>query len=99
MIQNVGDKIRYLRDKAGYTQTYLAKKLGISRSAVNSWEMALSSPSLSNVVKMSEIFHVSIDYLLSSSERFLVDISNLTHEEREIVLKLINCLSEKNEEK
>ena len=59
MISNIGDKIRYLRDKAGFTQSYLAKKLGISRSAVNSWEMSLSSPSLSNIIEMMELFHVT----------------------------------------
>ena len=50
MVNNIGERIRYLRDKMGYTQTYLAKKLGISRSAVNGWEMSIAAPSLSNIV-------------------------------------------------
>ena len=91
MINNIGDRIRYLRDKAGFTQTYLAKRLGISRSAVNSWEMSLSSPSLANILEMTQIFHVNADYLLSTSDKMLVDISSLTNEEREIVLRLISC--------
>lgn len=96
MIHNIADKIRYLRDKAGYTQTYLAKRLGISRSAVNSWEMSLSSPSVANIVEMTEIFHVSADYLLSISDKLTVDITSLKSEEQEIVLKLVACF-EKNE--
>ena len=91
MINNIGDRIRYLRDKAGFTQTYLAKRLGISRSAVNSWEMSLSSPSLSNILEMTQIFHVNADYLLSTSDKMLVDISSLTNDEKEIILKLISC--------
>ena len=91
MLNNIADRIRYLRDKAGYTQTYLAKRLGISRSAVNSWEMSLSSPSLANILEMTQIFHVGADYLLSISDKMLIDISSLTNEEREIILKLINC--------
>lgn len=95
MIYNIADRIRYLRDKAGYTQTYLAKRLGISRSAVNSWEMSLSSPSIANIIEMTEIFHVSADYLLSTTDRLTVDISSLKSEEQEIILKLVACF-EKN---
>ena len=89
MIYNIADKIRYLRDKLGMTQTDLANRLGISRSAVNSWEMSLSSPSVSNIIEMTQIFHVSADYLLSVSDKIMIDISSLHNEEKEIVLKLL----------
>lgn len=96
MIVQIADRIRYLRDKLGMTQTDLANRLGISRSAVNSWEMALSSPSLSNIVEMTRIFHVSVDYLLSDDAPFYVDISELDAEEREIILKMVDCLKKGN---
>ena len=95
MVLNIADRIRYLRDKAGMTQTDLAKKLGISRSAVNSWEMSLSSPSISNIIEMAQIFNVNADYLLSFSDRIMVDISELSNDEQEAVLKLISCLKNK----
>lgn len=91
MILNVADRIRYLRDKSGMTQTDLAKKLGISRSAVNSWEMSLSMPSLANIVEMSQIFHIDVDYILSTSDKITVDISDLSNDEREIVIRLVEC--------
>lgn len=95
MVYNIADRIRYLRDKNGLTQTDLAKQLGISRSAVNAWEMSLSSPSISNIIEMTQLFHVSADYLLSLSDKVFVDISDLSNDERELVLKLISCLSNK----
>ena len=91
-MDNISDKIRYLREKAGFTQTYLAKKLGISRSAVNSWEMSLSSPSVANILEMMQLFNVSADYLLSASNKITVDITDLSDEEKEIVLRLVSCL-------
>ena len=95
MIYHIADKIRYLRDKAGMTQTDLAERLGISRSAVNAWEMSLSSPSVANIIEMTQIFSVNADYLLSISDKMMVDISDLDHEEKEIILKLISCFREK----
>ncbi len=92
MILNVADRIRYMREKNNLTQTDLANRLGISRSAVNAWEMSLSSPSIGNIIEMSKVFHVTADYLLSASEKLLVDISDLDNEQREIVLKLIDSL-------
>ena len=91
MIYNIADRIRYLRDKAGYTQTDLANRLGISRSAVNSWEMSLSSPSIANIIEMTEVFHVSADYLLSITDKLTVDISHLSSEEQEVIFKIIGC--------
>lgn len=95
MVLKIADRIKYLRDKVGMTQTDLAKRLGISRSAVNSWEMSLSTPSLSNIVEMTKIFHVSADFLLASDDKMTVDISELSNEEREIILRLVMCLEQK----
>lgn len=97
MIYNIADRIRYLRDKTGMTQTDLAKKLGISRSAVNSWEMSLSLPSISNIIEMTQIFHISSDYLLSISSNMYVDISSLSNDEKEVVFKLLSCFDSKKQ--
>ena len=95
MIYRISDRIKYLRDKAGLKQIDLAKRLGISRSAVNSWEMSLSLPSIANVMALAKIFHVSADYLLSLSNDITVDISPLSDEERALVMRLVECLTEK----
>lgn len=95
MILNIADKIRLLREQRGLTQTDLAKMLGISRSAVNSWEMSLSLPSLTNIVELAKIFHVSTDFLLSVSDKLLLDITDLSSDEKEIVTKMVACFLKK----
>lgn len=92
MIYNIAERIRFLREKSGMTQSDLAKNLGISRSAVNSWEMSLSTPSVSNIVEMSILFGVPTDCILSISDKILIDITDLSAEQQEIVIRLIECL-------
>lgn len=87
----IAERISYLREKNQLTQATLAKKLGISRSAVNAWEMSLSVPSTQKIVELAEVFHVSTDYLLGLSDGMSVDISALDNEEREIVFRLVEC--------
>lgn len=58
----IGDKIKNKRKELNLTQEYLAKELNISRQAVSKWEKGLSEPSMDNLVKLSRIFGVDIDY-------------------------------------
>lgn len=58
----IGDKIKNKRKELNLTQEYLAKELNISRQAVSKWEKGTSEPSMENLVKLSGIFGVDIDY-------------------------------------
>ena len=41
----LAERIKTLREQAGMSQEKLAKRLGITRSSVNAWEMGISTPS------------------------------------------------------
>ena len=60
----VADRIKNLREQHLLTQMELSKKLGITRSSVNAWEMGISVPSTQYIVELANIFKVSTDYLL-----------------------------------
>ncbi len=91
----IADKIKNLRELHKYTQAELAKKLGITRSSVNAWEMGISVPSTQYLVELSNIFSVSTDYLLGQSQA-TISIEGLTEEDIIIVNSLINHLKLKN---
>ncbi len=57
------DRIKSLREDAGMTQAELTRRLGITRSSVNGWEMGLVLPSTALLIELSRTFHVSTDYL------------------------------------
>ena len=65
----IGENIKNLREENNYSQTALAKRLGISRSAVNAWEMGISIPSTQYVVELAKIFKVSAEYILDKKKR------------------------------
>ena len=77
----ISDRIKFLREKAGYSQAQLAKKLDVTRSSVNAWEMDLSTPTSQYVVAMARLFHVSTDYLLGLESEFSLSLENYTQEE------------------
>ena len=90
MILFIADRIKTLRERGGMTQSQLARRLGISRSAVNSWEMALSTPSSIYLVELSKIFGVTTDYLLSLDDGVKVDITDLNEKEQSMVIQLVD---------
>lgn len=90
------DRIAEFRKNLGITQADLAKKLNISRSAVNSWELGVSIPQLKHVVQMADIFNTTIDELANPSERVTVDITDLDPKERQVIFNMVDCLKTKH---
>lgn len=60
-----GEKIQKLRKEAGMSQEELSHQLGVSRQAISKWERDNGYPETEKIVRMSKIFHVSLDYLLN----------------------------------
>ncbi len=67
-------KLQQLRNQKGLTQEQLAEKVCVSRVAVSKWESGRGYPNLDSLKKLSEIFAISIDELLSSNE--LIDLAD-----------------------
>lgn len=64
-INLLGTRIAILRRACGMSQTQLAKELGVSCSAVGMYEQERREPSLRMLVRMTEIFRVSMDFLVT----------------------------------
>ena len=61
---SLGEKLNALRRRAGLSQEQLADRLGVTRQSVSKWESGQAAPELGKLVALSELFGVSVDYLV-----------------------------------
>lgn len=81
-IMILAEKIMKYRKQNGWSQEELAMKLNISRQSVSKWESGASIPDLDKIVRLSQIFDVSTDYLLKDElEEEPVKTQNVTYKE------------------
>ena len=66
----LADKIIELRKKNGWSQEDLAEKMDVSRQSISKWEGAQSVPDMNRILRLSEIFGVSTDFLLKDDMEF-----------------------------
>ena len=102
------ERLKKLRKDTGLTQVDVASKLGISQQAYASWERGIKKPTQENLVKLSKILYVSVDYLLGNTENkqtsdvlediellFRMNSKGLSNEEKEIFRKELIQFMEK----
>ena len=83
MEHDIGSKIKAARMEKKFTQEQVAEVLGVSRQTISNWENGKSYPDIISVIKMSECYGVSLDYLLKGEEKmsgyydFLEDSTNV----------------------
>lgn len=65
---SLGEKLKGLRKKFGYTQEQAAELLNVSQVAYRNWEKGIKSPTPSNLTKLAKVFQVSAVYLKDESE-------------------------------
>lgn len=75
---NLPDKLIYLRKQKGLTQSNLAEALNVSRQAVSRWEVGTAVPSTDNLKVLSNLYGVSVDYLLDDKATMCAKIQEIT---------------------
>lgn len=84
------EKLVRLRKEKGLSQLQLAEEINVSRQAISRWEVGLAVPSQEKLKALSELYHVSMDYLLSDKEA--EDVQKVSEPEDEAKEKSSNHL-------
>jgi len=58
------ERLKEIRSQHGYTQKNVADKLGISERAYQHYELSTRKPDFDGLIKIAEVYNVSIDYLV-----------------------------------
>jgi transcriptional regulator with XRE-family HTH domain len=66
----INERIKELRKEAGITQEELAKKTGLTRSAIAQYESRNVEPTASAIIKLADYFNVCADYLLGRHDYY-----------------------------
>lgn len=68
MILILNEKLRELRTENNLSQEKVAELVGVSRQSVSKWETGLSNPDTENLIRLTEIYHVSLGELIGVTE-------------------------------
>ncbi|MCQ2385684.1 MAG: helix-turn-helix domain-containing protein [Clostridia bacterium] len=78
MYSALNENIQKLRTSMGLNQVELAKVMNVSKQCVSNWENDNVQPSIEMLMKLSDFFKVSTDYLLGRTGTDIVDLTGLT---------------------
>ena len=88
---NITKNIKKLRKEAGYTQESFAKKLGVKRSLIGSYEEGRAEPRLQTVNKIASLLNVSTDVLINA------DLTTGQVKNRQIPMKVLSITVDDND--
>lgn len=75
----IGTKLKNARNNANLTQEDIAEKIGVSRQTVSNWENNKSYPDIISVIKLSDIYEISLDTLLKEDENMIKHLDESTN--------------------
>lgn len=92
----IGKKIKKLRNKYKLTQMELAQQVGVTKSTIAAYENDSRLPSYEVLIRLANVFKVSIDSLLLDRTEVILDAHGLTQEQMDIIGVLIAYFRKSN---
>lgn len=86
----LGNRLRRARERKGWSQTYVCRKLGLSNSTLSGYERDYREPDAETLSLLARLYEVSVDYLVNGTERTIdnfdknSDNSTYNHSSRDI---------------
>ena len=76
---DIGTKLRDARVNAGLTQERVAGDIEVSRQTISNWENEKSYPDIISVIRLSDLYNISLDELLKGDEKMMVHLEESTN--------------------
>lgn len=92
----VANRLRFLRDKNGYTQKQLAELANIDPATYAGYENKISTPALSALIRIADIYEISLDYLAGRTDNlnglYASEFKEITDNSSDELLRRISAL-------
>lgn len=75
----IGEKLKNSRMSAGMTQEQIADEINVSRQTISNWENGKSLPDIISLIKISDLFQMSLDDLLKGDSKIMNKIKRDTN--------------------
>ena len=101
-LSEIGKRIQILRKKANYTQEQVAEMMNVSVQMISNVERGNKAIKIENLLKLSEIFNISTDYILTVKENAtdlqsaIIKLEALPEIDRKMIEAMIEFCREKN---
>ena len=82
----LSDRLRWLRNRYGYSQATIAEKLSLSRMAYTQYESGHREPGLDTLLRIAQVYNVSLDFLLGVSD--LSRVPTFSPQEKHLISQL-----------
>ena len=87
-----GLRLKQLREKHNLSQSQVAKRLGITRAAISSYENNIALPSVNVLAELALLYRVSTDYLLGLDNRTAIVLEDLTPRQSAVIQEVMDTL-------
>lgn len=75
----IGKKLKETRRKVDLSQEQVAEKLFVSRQAISNWENERSYPDIISIIKLSDLYEISLDELLKGDQKMMEHLEECTN--------------------
>jgi HTH-type transcriptional regulator, competence development regulator len=76
MSELLGKRLKYIREKKGYAQKFVAEKIGIKNNTLSGYESGRREPDSDTLRKLAQFYEVTTDYLIGVSSNYFVNSSS-----------------------
>lgn len=90
LVEIVAERLKALKIASNMTQKQVAEKLNIASSTYSKYELGEHTPGLELLLKISQLYDISIEYLAGYSDQEVVYIGNLNEKQKKLLFSMMD---------
>lgn len=99
MENTMAERLIELREKNNFSQSFVARQIGVTPALISAYEKQERKPSISKLIALADIYHVSTDYILGRARTNdfsnIIKVDHLTEKQINIIRELVQNMNQK----